>query len=137
MDNYNKQLKDTLHINSFIKTQIENENYNKSDMNNYLGSYTEGYNSSINFASNNSGLNQQTANSKNLMSNYNTLSNFGNVSITKSRQINSSLSPELKLSGIGVSLKGSMDKLNLIKKLKIYSKSIFLIQPRINLYCLN
>ena len=114
MDNYNKQLKDTLHINSFIKTQIENENYNKSDMNNYLGSYTEGYNSSINFASNNSGLNQQTANSKNLMSNYNTLSNFGNVSITKSRQINSSLSPELKLSGIGVSLKGSMDKLNLI-----------------------
>ena len=118
MDNYNKQLKDTLHINSFIKTQIENENYNKSDMNNYLGSYTEGYNSSINFASNNSGLNQQTANSKNLMSNYNTLSNFGNVSKTKSRQINSSLSPELKLSGIGVSLKGSMDKLNLITERK-------------------
>ena len=129
MDNYNKQLKDTLHINSFIKTQIENENYNKSDMNNYLGSYTEGYNSSINFASNNSGLNQQTANSKNLMSNYNTLSNFGNVSITKSRQINSSLSPELKLSGIGVSLKGSMDKLNLIterqEKLAKKVKNIF------------
>ena len=129
MDNYNKQLKDTLHINSFIKTQIENENYNKSDMNNYLGSYTEGYNSSINFASNNSGLNQQTANSKNLMSNYNTLSNFGNVSIKKSRQINSSLSPELKLSGIGVSLKGSMDKLNLIterqEKLAKKVKNIF------------
>ena len=129
MDNYNKQLKDTLHINSFIKTQIENENYNKSDMNNYLGSYTEGYNSSINFASNNSGLNQQTANSKNLMSNYNTLSNFGNVSKTKSRQINSSLSPELKLSGIGVSLKGSMDKLNLIterqEKLAKKVKNIF------------
>ena len=129
MDNYNKQLKDTLHINSFIKTQIENENYNKSDTNNYLGSYTEGYNSSINFASNNSGLNQQTANSKNLMSNYNTLSNFGNVSITKSRQINSSLSPELKLSGIGVSLKGSMDKLNLIterqEKLAKKVKNIF------------
>ena len=129
MDNYNKQLKDTLHINSFIKTQIENENYNKSDMNNYLGSYTEGYNSSINFASNNSGLNQQTTNSKNLMSNYNTLSNFGNVSITKSRQINSSLSPELKLSGIGVSLKGSMDKLNLIterqEKLAKKVKNIF------------
>ena len=129
MDNYNKQLKDTLHINSFIKTQIENENYNKSDMNNYLGSYTEGYNSSINFASNNSGLNQQTANSKNLKSNYNTLSNFGNVSITKSRQINSSLSPELKLSGIGVSLKGSMDKLNLIterqEKLAKKVKNIF------------
>ena len=129
MDNYNKQLKDTLHINSFIKTQIENENYNKSDMNNYLGSYTEGYNSSINFASNNSGLNQQTANSKNLMSNYNTLSNFGNVSITKSRQINSSLSPELKLSGTGVSLKGSMDKLNLIterqEKLAKKVKNIF------------
>ena len=129
MDNYNKQLKDTLHINSFIKTQIENENYNKSDMNNYLGSYTEGYNSSINFASNNSGLNQQTSNSKNLMSNYNTLSNFGNVSITKSRQINSSLSPELKLSGIGVSLKGSVDKLNLIterqEKLAKKVKNIF------------
>ena len=130
MDNYNKQLKDTLHINSFIKTQIENENYNKSEMNNYLGSYTEGYNSSINFANNNSGLNQQTANSnKNYMSNYNTLSNFGNVSITKSRQINSSLSPELKLSGIGVSLKGSMDKLNLIterqEKLAKKVKNIF------------
>ena len=129
MDNYNKQLKDTLHINSFIKTQIENENYNKSDTNNYLGSYTEGYNSSINFASNNSGLNQQTANSKNLMSNYNTLSNFGNVSITKSRQINSSLSPELKLSGTGVSLKGSVDKLNLIterqEKLAKKVKNIF------------
>ena len=130
MDNYNKQLKDTLHINSFIKTQIENENYNKSDMNNYLGSYTEGYNSSINFASNNSNLNQQTANSnKNFLSNYNTLSNFGNLLITKSRQINSSLSPELKLSGIGISLKGSMDKLNLIterqEKLAKKVKNIF------------
>ena len=130
MDNYNKQLKETVQVNSFMKTQIENENYNKSEINNYLGTLTEGYNSSINFASNNSNLNQQTVNSnKNFLSNYNTLSNFGNTSITKSRQLNSSLSPELKLSGIGVSLKGTMDKLNLIterqEKLAKKVKNIF------------
>ena len=99
---------------------MENENYNKSEMNNYLGSLTEGFNSSVNFLSNNSNLNQQTANSnKNFITNYNTLSNFGNISTTKSRQINSSLSPELKLSGIGVSLKSTMDKLNLITESRI------------------
>ena len=130
MDNYNKQLKETVQVNSFLKTQMENENYNKSEMNNYLGSLTEGFNSSVNFLSNNSNLNQQTANSnKNFITNYNTLSNFGNISTTKSRQINSSLSPELKLSGIGVSLKSTMDKLNLIterqEKLAKKARNIF------------
>ena len=115
LDNYNKQLKDTLQINSFIKTQTENENYNKSDVNNYITNIVEGYNSSINFTNNNSNLNLQTANSnKNFFTDFNTVSNFGNLSINKSK--NSSLSPKLKLSGTGLSLRVSMDKLNLISE---------------------
>ena len=135
MDNYNKQLKDTLQINSFYKSQVDNENYTKSDFNNYLGNLTEGYNSSINFANNNSNLNQQTVNSnKNFLTNYNTLSNFENSSMIKSKKINASLSPELKLSGTGMSLKGSIDKLNLIserqeklaqKAQNIFKKKVF------------
>jgi len=51
---------------------------------------------SINFTSNNSNLNQGTVNSnKNFLTNFNTLSNFGNVSITRSKFTNNSLSPEL------------------------------------------
>ena len=130
IDNYNKQLKDTLHINSFLKTQIETDNYAKNEINNYAGNLTDGYNSSINFTANNSNIIQQTINSnKNFISNYNTLSNFGNTSITKAKVVNSSLSPELKLSGIGVSLKGSMEKLSLIserqEKLAKKYKNIF------------
>ena len=130
IDNYNKQLKDTLHINSFLKTQIETDNYAKNEINNYAGNLTDGYNSSINFTANNSNIVQQTINSnKNFISNYNTLSNFGNTSITKTKVVNSSLSPELKLSGIGVSLKGSMEKLSLIserqEKLAKKYKNIF------------
>ena len=100
LDNYNKQLKETIKVNSFMKTQTENDNYIKSDINNnnnYFNNLTEGYNSSINFTNNISNLNLQTANSnKNFLTDYNTLSNFGNVSINKSK--NSSLSPKLKLS---------------------------------------
>ena len=130
IDNYNKQLKDTVHINSFLKTQIETDNYAKNEINNYAGNLTDGYNSSINFTANNSNIIQQTINSnKNFISNYNTLSNFGNTSITKTKVVNSSLSPELKLSGIGVSLKGSMEKLSLIserqEKLAKKYKNIF------------
>jgi hypothetical protein len=130
IDNYNKQLKDTLHINSFLKTQIETDNYAKNEINNYAGNLTDGYNSSINFTANNSNIIQQTINSnKNFISNYNTLSNFGNTSIIKTKVVNSSLSPELKLSGIGVSLKGSMEKLSLIserqEKLAKKYKNIF------------
>ena len=130
LDNYNKQLRDTLHINSFMKTQTENENFGKSEINNYLTNLTDVYNSSVNFNSNNSNINQQTSNSnKNFLTNYNTLSNFGNVSINKSKFMNSSLSPELKLSGTGISLKGSMDKLNLIserqEKLTKKSQNLF------------
>ena len=131
MDNYNKQLKDTLQINSFYKSQMDNENYTKSDFNNYLGNLTEAYNSSINFANNNSNLNnQQTTNSnKNFLTNYNTLSNFDTSSLIKSKKISASLSPELKLSGTQMSLKGSMDKLNLIserqEKLAKKAKNIF------------
>ena len=131
LDNYNKQLKDTLQINSFYKSQMDNENYTKSDFNNYLGNLTEAYNSSINFANNNSNLNnQQTNNSnKNFLTNYNTLSNFDTSSLLKSKKINASLIPELKLSGTQLSLKGSMDKLNLIserqEKLAQKVKNIF------------
>ena len=117
LDNYNKQLKETLQVNSFMKSQIENDNYIKSEMNNYINNLTEGYNSSINFTANNSNINQQTVNSnKNFLTNYNTLSNFGNTSINKSKFTNTNLSPELKLSGTALSLKGSMDKLNLISE---------------------
>ena len=129
LDNYNKQLKETIKVNSFMKTQTENDNYIKSDVNNnYFNNLTEGYNSSINFTNNISNLNLQTANSnKNFLTDYNTLSNFGNVSINKSK--NSSLSPKLKLSGTGLSLRVSMDKLNLIserqEKLTKKVKNIF------------
>ena len=116
LDNYNKQLKETLHINSFLKTQTDNDNFGKSDINNYITNLTDGYNSSINF-NNNSNINQQTAiSNNNFLTNYNTLSNFGNTSVTRSKFMNTSLSPELKLSGTGISLKGSMDKLNLISE---------------------
>ena len=84
-------------------------------MNNYITNIVEGYNSSINFTNNNSNLNLQTANSnKNFFTDFNTVSNFGNLSINKSK--NSSLSPKLKLSGTGLSLRVSMDKLNLISE---------------------
>jgi len=131
LDNYNKQLKETLQVNSFMKSQTENENLVKSDIvNNYINNYTDGYNSSINFGSNNSNINQGTVNSnKNFLTNYNTLSNFGNVSTNRSKFTNNSLSPELKLSGTGFSLKTSMDKLNLIsdrqERLAKKSQNIF------------
>ena len=111
--NYNKQLKETTEMNSFLKTHVENtENPTKSDFN-YLGNLTDTYNSSVGFI-NNSNINQQIQNSKNLqITNYNTLSNFGNSSI-KRKELSSSLSPQLKLSfGVGTLL-GSMEKLNLI-----------------------
>ena len=128
IDNYNKQLKDTLHINSFLKTQTD-ENFGKSEINNYITNLTEGYNSSINF-NNSNNINQQTnISNKNYLTNYNTLSNFGNSSQYKSKLISSSLSPELKISNQGISLKGSMDKLNLIterqEKLAKKVKNIF------------
>ena len=131
LDNYNKQLKETLQVNSFMKSQTENDNLVKSDIvNNYINNLTDGYNSSINFTSNNSNINQGTVNSnKNFLTNFNTLSNFGNVSITRSKFTNNSLSPELKLSGTGLSLKSSMDKLNLItdrqERLAKKSQNIF------------
>ena len=48
MDNYNKQLKDTNEVNSFLKTYEEVANATKSDYN-YLGNFTETYNSSVGF----------------------------------------------------------------------------------------
>ena len=131
LDNYNKQLKETLQVNSFMKSQTENDNLVKSDIvNNYINNFTDGYNSSINFGTNNSNINQATLNSnKNFLTNYNTLSNFGNVSTNRSKFTNNSLSPELKLSGTGFSLKTSMDKLNLIsdrqERLAKKSQNIF------------
>jgi len=131
LDNYNKQLKETLQVNSFMKSQTENDNLVKSDIvNNYINNFTDGYNSSINFGTNNSNINQATVNSnKNFLTNYNTLSNFGNVSTNRSKFSNNSLSPELKLSGTGFSLKTSMDKLNLIsdrqERLAKKSQNIF------------
>ena len=53
LDNYNKQLKETVQVNSFLKSQTETENLIKSDINNYINNLTEGYNSSINFTTNN------------------------------------------------------------------------------------
>ena len=114
MANYNKQLKETTEMNYFLKTHIENnENPTAKSEFNYLGNLTDTYNSSVGFI-NNSNINQQIQNSKNLqISNYNTMSNFGNSSI-KRKELSSSLSPQLKLSfGIGTLL-GSMEKLNLI-----------------------
>ena len=114
MANYNKQLKETTEMNYFLKTHIENnENPTAKSEFNYLGNLTDTYNNSVGFI-NNSNINQQIQNSKNLqISNYNTMSNFGNSSI-KRKELSSSLSPQLKLSfGIGTLL-GSMEKLNLI-----------------------
>ena len=118
MDNYNKQLKETTEVNSFLKTHIEIENPNtKSDMN-YIANLTETYNtynSSIGFI-NNSNYNQQiTSSNKNYqLTNFNTLSHFGNNPLSKNRDINSSFNPNLKLTGGFSSLIGSMEKLNLI-----------------------
>ena len=115
MDNYNKQLKETTEVNSFLKTHAEIENPNtKSDMN-YIANLTDTYNSSIGFI-NNSNYNQQiTSSNKNYqLTNFNTMSNFGNKPLLKTRDINSSFSPNLKLTGGFSSLVGSMEKLNLI-----------------------
>ena len=112
--NYNKQLKETTEVNSFLKTHVEVENpITKSD-NNYVSNFTDTYNnSSIGFI-NNSNFNQQNINSKNFqLTNYNTLTNFGNKS-TKIKEMHSSLSPRLKLNVGGGTLMGSMEKLNLI-----------------------
>ena len=126
--NYNKQLKETTEINSFLKTHAEIENpTTKSDMN-YYGNLTDTYNSSVGFI-NNSNFNHQIQNSKNLqLGNFNTLSNFGNSSIKK-KELNSSLSPHLKLSLGGGTLIGNMEKLNLIterqERLAKKSENIF------------
>ena len=114
MANYNKKLKETTEMNSFLKTHIENENpMIKSDIN-YMGNFTDTYNTSVGFI-NNSNFNQQMQNSKNYQ--FNTLSNFGNSSIKK-KELNSSLSPHLKLSLGAGTLLGSMEKLNLITERK-------------------
>ena len=113
--NYNKQLKETTEVNSFLKTHAEVENQLTKTDNNYISNYTETYNnSSIGFI-NNSNFNQQILNTKQFqLTNYNTLSNFGNKS-TKAKDLQSTLSPRLKLTmGGGGSLLGSMEKLNLI-----------------------
>ena len=113
MANYNQKLKETTEINSFLKTHVENENpMTKSDLN-YMGNYTDTYNtynSSVGFI-NNSNFNPQNQNSK--MYQFNTLSNFGNSSIKK-KEFNTSLSPRLKLSFRAGSLMSSMEQLNLI-----------------------
>ena len=113
IDNYNKQLKETTEMNSFLKSPTEIENPGtKSDMN-YIGNLTDTYNTSTGFI-NNSNFNQLAINSKNYqISNYNTLSNFGNRT-NRTKDLNSSLSPKLKLSIGNGSLLGSMEKLNLI-----------------------
>ena len=46
--------------------------------------------------------------------NFNTLSNFENKSLIKTKGMNSSLSPRLKLKGLGSSLMGSLERLSLI-----------------------
>ena len=115
MANYNKQLKETTEVNSFLKTHAEVENpMTKSDIN-YMGNFTDTYNSSIGFI-NNSNMNQQitTSNKNYQLTNYNTLSHFGNRSLFRTKELNTSLSPHLKLSVGRVSLVGSMEKLNLI-----------------------
>ena len=112
--NYNKQLKETTEVNSFLKTHAEVENQLTKTDNNYISNFTETYNnSSIGFI-NNSNFNQPNLNSKQFqLTNYNTLSNFGNKS-TKAKDLQSTLSPQLKLTMGGGSLLGSMEKLNLI-----------------------
>ena len=114
IDNYNKQLKETTEMNSFLKSPTEVEMpITKSDIN-YAGNFTDTYNSSIGFINNNSNINHMGMNSKNYqLTNYNTLSNFGNKSI-KSKVLNSSISPKLKLSIGNGSLLGSIEKLSLI-----------------------
>ena len=111
MDNYNKQLKETTEVNSFLKTYEEVANPTKSDFN-YLGNLTETYNSSVGFA-NHSNFN---TNKNYMLTNFNTLSNFG-INANKSlMKTNSSLNPKLKITGGGSSLMGSMEKLNLISE---------------------
>jgi len=111
MDNYNKQLKETNEVNSFLKTYEEVANPIKSDYN-YLGNLTETYNSSVGFV-NKSIFNQHK---NNILTKYNTLSNFGINSNKSLMKTNSNLIPNLKLSGGGSSLMGSMEKLNLISE---------------------
>ena len=124
MDNYNKQLKDTNEVNSFLKTYEEVANPTKSDYN-YIGNFTEAYNSSVGFA-NKSLFNQHK---NNILTKYNTLSNFGINSNRSLMKTNSNLIPNLKLSGGGSSLMGSMEKLNLIserqEKLAKKSENLF------------
>jgi len=111
MANYNQQLKETTEVNSFLKTYEEVANPTKSDFN-YLGNLTETYNSSVGFV-NHSNFNQH----KNYMlTNFNTLSNFGVNGNRSLMKTNSSLNPKLKLTGGGSSLMGSMEKLNLISE---------------------
>ena len=118
--NYNKQLKETTEMNSFLKTHEEIENpMTKTDIN-YLGNLTEAYNSSMGFL-NKSNINQlMTSPNKNyLLTNFNTLSNFGvksSISLNKTKNLNSSLSPKLKLEGKNTSLLGTMERLNLISE---------------------
>jgi hypothetical protein len=111
MDNYNKQLKDTNEVNSFLKTYEEVANPAKSDYN-YLGNFTETYNSSVGFV-NKSIFNQHK---NNILTKYNTLSNFGINSNKSLMKTKSNFIPNLKLSGGGSSLMGSMEKLNLISE---------------------
>ena len=124
MDNYNKQLKDTNEVNSFLKTYEDVANPTKSDYN-YIGNFTETYNSSVGFV-NKSLFNQHK---NNMLTKYNTLSNFGINSNKSLMKPNSNLIPNLKLSGRGSSLMGSMEKLNLIserqEKLAKKSENLF------------
>ena len=114
--NYNQQLKETTEVNSFLKTHAEVESQMaKSDIN-YLANLTDTYNSSLGYFNNNSNFNQQFQNSnKNrILTNFNTLSNFENKSLIKTKGMNSSLGPKLKLKDIGSSLMGSLERLSLI-----------------------
>jgi len=124
MDNYNKQLKETTEVNSFLKTYEEVANPTKSDFN-YLGNLTETYNSSVGFV-NHSNFNK---NKNYMLTNFNTLSNFGINGNRSLMKTNSSLNPKLKISGGGSSLMGSMEKLNLIserqEKLAKKSENLF------------
>lgn len=116
ISNYNQQLKETTEVNSFLKTYAEVESQMvKSDIN-YLANLTDTYNSSIGYINNNSNINQQIQNSnKNrILTNFNTVSNFENKSLIKTKGMNSSLSPRLKLKGMGTSLMGSLERLSLI-----------------------
>jgi hypothetical protein len=131
ISNYNQQLKETTEVNSFLKTYAEVESQMvKSDIN-YLPNLTDIYNSSIGYFNNNSNFNQQIQNSKKnqVLTNYNTLSNFENKSLIKTKGMNSSLSPRLKLKGIGSSLMGSLERLSLIterqEKLAKKTENIF------------